>query len=157
LTGRFLLRPLDIYETKLTDKIFVKDSFYRIEKINEADLTDNKLTECSLIKELGGYYKVIPPAPYYTIEPNQPYPGISTAYNIGCYTGTTISPVCVGSASTVTLITFGVSGLSNNQQVYYDTGTEYVPVNQGTYVRYTGETDTYVVINNVGTILQQNC
>jgi hypothetical protein len=157
LTGRFLLRPLDIYETSLTDKIFVKDSFYRIEKINEADLTDNKLTECSLIKELGGYYKVTPPAPYYTIEPNAPYPGISTAYTLVCYTGSTISPVCLGSASTVTLTTFGVSGLSSNQQVYYDTGTEYRPVSQGTYVRYTGETDTYVVINSVGTLLQQNC
>lgn len=157
LTGRFLLRPLDIYETSLTDKIFVKDSFYRIEKINEADLTDNKLTECSLIKELGGYYKVTPPAPYYTIEPNAPYPGISTAYTLVCYTGSTISPVCLGSASTVTLTTFGVSGLSSNQQVYYDTGTEYRPLSQGTYVRYTGETDTYVVINSVGTLLQQNC
>lgn len=157
LTGKFLLRPLDIYQLKLTDKVFVKDSFYRIEKINEADLVNNKLTECALIKELGGYYKVVPPAPYYTISPNQPYPGLSTAYQIVCYTGTTISPVCLGTSSTQTLTTFGVSGLSTNQQVYYDTGTEYRPVSQGTYVRYTGETDTYVVINNVGTVLQQNC
>jgi hypothetical protein len=157
LTAKFLLRPLDIYQLKLTDKVFVKDSFYRIEKINEADLVNNKITECSLIKELGGYYKVIPPAPYYTISPNQPYPGISTAYQIVCYTGTTISPVCLGTSSTQTLTTFGVSGLSTNQQVYYDTGTEYRPVSQGTYVRYTGETDTYVVINSVGTLLQQNC
>lgn len=157
LTGRFLLRPLDIYQLKLTDKVFVKDSFYRIEKINEADLVNNKSTECSLIKELGGYYKVIPPAPYYTIEPNSPYPGILSAYTVNCYTGLTQSPVCVGSASTVNLTTFGVSGLSTNQQVYFDTGTEYIPVNQGTFVRYTAETDTYVVINNVGTLLQQNC
>jgi len=157
LTGKFLLRPLDIYQLKLTDKVFVKDSFYRIEKINEADLVNNKLTECALIKELGGYYKVVPPAPYYTISPNQAYPGLSTAYQIVCYTGTTISPVCLGTSSTQTLTTFGVSGLSTNQQVYYDTGTEYRPVSQGTYVRYTGETDTYVVINNVGTVLQQNC
>jgi hypothetical protein len=157
LTAKFLLRPLDIYQLKLTDKVFVKDSFYRIEKINEADLVNNKITECSLIKELGGYYKVIPPAPYYTISPNQPYPGISTAYQIVCYTGATISPVCLGTSSTQTLTTFGVSGLSTNQQVYYDTGTEYRPVSQGTYVRYTGGTDTYVVINSVGTLLQQNC
>jgi hypothetical protein len=157
LSGRFFLKPIDIYETSLTDKIFVKDSFYRIELINEADLTDYKLTECSLIKERGGYYKVIPPAPYYSISGNTPYPSISTAYNVGCYTGTTISPVCAGSASTTTLITFGVSGLTNLQQVYYDTGFEYRPVNTGTYVRFTGDTTTYVVINNKGEILQQNC
>jgi hypothetical protein len=157
LSGRFFLKPIDIYETSLTDKIFVKDSFYRIELINEADLTDYKLTECSLIKERGGYYKVIPPAPYYSISGNTPYPSISTAYNVGCYTGTTISPVCAGSASTTTLITFGVSGLTNLQQVYYDTGFEYRPVNTGTYVRFTGDSTTYVVINNKGEILQQNC
>lgn len=157
LTGRFLLRPTDVYEIDLTDKIFVKDSFYRIERINEASLIENKLTEISMIKEIGGYYKVVPPAPYYTLSGNTPYPGISFAYNIVCYTGTTSPPVCVGSASTVTLTTFGVSGLTNNQQVYYDTGTEYRPVGLGTYVRYTGDSTTFVVINNVGQILQQNC
>ena len=157
LTGRFLLRPLDIYKLKLTDKVFVKDSFYRIEKINEADLVNNKSTECSLIKELGGYYKVVPPHPYYTLQPNQPYPGPSSAYTLNCFTGFTSTPVCDGTASTQTLTTFGVSGLSNNQQVYYNTGIQFIPVSQGTYVRYTADTTTYVVINNVGTLLQQNC
>ena len=157
LAGRFLLRPTDVYETSLTDKIFVKDSFYRIEKINEASLINNKLTEISMIKELGGYYKVIPPSPYYTLSGNTPYPGISSAYTVNCYTATTITPVCNGTAPTVNLTTFGVSGLSNNQQVYYDTGTEYRPVNIGVYLRYTADTTTYVVINNVGQILQQNC
>jgi hypothetical protein len=157
LSGRFLLRPTDIYETSLTDRIFVKDSFYRIEKINEGSLIETKLTEISLIKELGGYYKVIPPAPYYTLSGNTPYPGILSAYTLNCYTGFTITPVCNGTAPTVNLTTFGVSGLSNNQPVYYDTGTEYIPVGVGTYVRYTADTTTYVVINSVGQILQQNC
>jgi hypothetical protein len=157
LTGRFLLRPTDVYETSLTDKIFVKDSFYRIEKINEASLIENKLTEISLIKELGGYYKVVPPSPYYTLSGNTPYPGLSSAYTVNCFTGFTQTPVCNGTAPTTNLTTFGVSGLSNNQQVYYDTGTEYRPVTIGTYLRYTADTNTYVVINNVGQILQQNC
>ena len=159
LTGRFYLKPIDIYDTSLTDKIFVKDSFYRIELINEADLTNYKLTECSLIKERGGYYKVIPPAPYYAISGNTPYQGITTAYNVDCWTGTTITPVCNGTTPTspVSLTTFGVSGLTNLQQVYFDTGTEYRPVNTGTYIRYTGDSTTFVVINNKGEILQQNC
>ena len=157
LTGRFLFRPLDIYDTKLTDKIFVKDSFYRIEKINEADLIQNKLTECSLIKERGGYYKVIPPAPYYAISGNTPYPGLLSAYTVICYTGTTQQPVCLGNTPTVVLTTFGTSGLTNLQQVYWDTGTEYRPVNLGTYIRYTADTNSYVVINNIGEILSQTC
>ncbi len=106
---------------------------------------------------MGGYYKVIPPAPYYTILPNQAYPGLLSAYTLNCYTATTISPVCLGTSSTETLTTFGISGLSTNQEIWYDTGIEYRPVPQGTYVRYTAETDTYVVINNVGTLLEQNC
>jgi hypothetical protein len=157
LTGRFLLRPLDIYDTKLTDKIFVKDSFYRIERINEADLTQIKLTECSLIKERGGYYKVEPPAPFYAISGNTPYPGLLSAYTLTCYTGVTQQPVCLGTAPTAVLTTFGVSGLSNLQQVYFDTGTEYRPVNLGTFIRYTADTNSYVVINNIGEILSQTC
>jgi hypothetical protein len=157
LTGRFLLRPLDIYDTKLTDKIYVKDSFYRIERINEADLTQTKLTECSLIKERGGYYKVEPPAPFYAISGNTPYPGLLSAYTLTCYTGVTQQPVCLGTAPTAVLTTFGVSGLSNLQQVYFDTGTEYRPVNLGTFIRYTADTNSYVVINNIGEILSQTC
>ena len=110
-----------------------------------------------MIKERGGYYKVIPPSPFYAISGNTPYQGITSAYTVNCFTATTISPVCVGSASTVNLTTFGISGLTNLQQVYFNTGTEYRPVNTGTYLRFTGDTTTYVVINNKGEILQQNC
>jgi len=157
LVGRFLLRPTDIFQTKLTDKIFVKDSFYRIEKINEASLISNKLTEISLIKERSGYYKIEPPAPYYTLSGNTPYPGVLSAFTLNCYTGTTQQPVCDGTTPTQNLTTFGVSGLSTNQQVYDCTGLSCVPVPLGTYLRYTADTNTYVVINNVGQILIQNC
>ena len=157
LTGRFLLRPLDVYDTKLTDKIYVKDSFYRIERINEADLIQTKLTECSLIKERGGYYKVTPPSPYYAISGNTPYPGLLSAYTLTCYTGLTQQPVCLGTAPTTTLTTFGTSGLTDLQQVYFSAVTGYQPVNLGTYIRYTADTDSYVVINNIGEILSQTC
>ncbi len=73
-TGRFYLQPNEVGQISLTDKIFVKDSFYRIEKINEASLTDDKLTEVVLIKDLGGFEYTTPPAPTYDISPNQPFP-----------------------------------------------------------------------------------
>jgi hypothetical protein len=110
-----------------------------------------------LIKERGGYYKVEPPAPYYAISGNTPYPGLLSAYTLTCFTGTTQQPVCLGTAPTAILTTFGVSGLSNLQQVYWDTGTEYRPVNLGTFIRYTADTNSYVVINNIGEILSQTC
>jgi len=47
--------------------------------------------------------------------------------------------------------------LTNLQQVYWNTGTEYRPVNLGTFIRYTADTDSYVVINNIGEILEQTC
>ena len=157
LSGRFYLKPLDIYETKLTDKIFVKDSFYRIEKINDGDLTQPKLTEVSLIKERGGYNKVEPPAPFYWLDPNTPYPGLSTAYTVDVYSGSTIDPVCSGTSATGQVITFGVSGLNNYRQVYYDTGVSYNLMPLGTYLRATGDTQTFVVIDNQGRIIEQDC
>lgn len=158
LTGRFFLRPTDIYETNLTDKIYVKDSFWRIEKINEADLVNDKLTEVSLIKERGGYYKVIPPSPYYSVSPNQAYPGssISAATFINCYTGITPNNVCLGSGTTGQVLAFS-SGLTPNILTYFDYGTYYAPVPLGTFLKQTGYTDTYVVINNVGEIIPYNC
>lgn len=155
--GRFFMKPLDLYETKLTDKIYVKDSFYRIEKINDGDLVNDKLTEISLIKERGGYYKIEPPHPYYTLSGNTPYPGPQTAFTETCYTGYTIGPVCSGTSATEDLTTFGVTGFNNNQVVYYDAGGVYTPVPISIYLRPTGGTDTYVVIDKQGTILQQDC
>ena len=74
LTGRFLLEPKDIGEIKLNDKIYLKDNYWRIENIKDADLIGDKLTEVSLLKELGGYYDKQPPAPVYNIQPNANYP-----------------------------------------------------------------------------------
>lgn len=159
LTGRFFLRPQDIYDISLTDKVYVKDSFYRIEKINEADLVNEKLTEVSLIKERGGYYKVIPPSPFYSTPPNMPYPNaLVPAQFIVCYTGNTPTLVCSGSGPTATVVTFaGNPGLNTNQQVYFDYITYYGPAPLGTFLKYTADTTTYVVINNVGNIIPYDC
>jgi hypothetical protein len=63
----------------------------------------------------------------------------------------------LGTAPTTTLTTFGTSGLTDLQQVYFSAVTGYQPVNLGTYIRYTADTDSYVVINNIGEILSQTC
>ena len=158
LSGRFFLRPIDIYDTNLTDKIFVKDSFWRIEKINEADLVNEKLTEVSLIKERGGYYKVEPPAPYYGVEPNAPYPNsfITSATTIISYTATTPNTVCLGSGGTASVLVFG-TGFTANSLTYLDFGTSYGPTPLGTFLKQTGTTETFVVINNRGEIIPYDC
>jgi hypothetical protein len=157
LTGRFFLKPIDIYEINFTDKIYIKDSFYRIEKIIDGNLTNNDLTQVSLIKEIGGYYKVTPPSPFYPISPNQPYPGIPLATNFTAYTGTSITSVCDGTAGTSPLVLFGSLPLNNLEEVWYDAGGYYTPLTIATYLRETGDTQTFLVIDKQGRILEQDC
>jgi hypothetical protein len=157
LTGKFYLKPLDIYETNFTDKIYVKDSFYRIEKITDASLIDNQLTEVSLIKERGGYNKVIPPSPYYLISPNQSYPPLVVPTTFTAYTGTSITSVCDGSAGTGELILFAPAPLSNFDEVWFYDGLGNTPLTIGTYLRETGSTETFLVIDKQGRILEQDC
>lgn len=157
LTGKFYLEPIEVYQTKLTDKIFVKDSFYRIEKINDANLIEPQFTDVSLIKERGGYYQVIPPAPYYFLTPNQPYPGPPSPTGVPSYTGSTQGPVCSGTSATGLVYQTGTPPFSDGDNIFSFDGTVYTPMPQGTFVRWTGSIDTYVVINNVGQIIQIDC
>ena len=158
LTGRFFFRPTDVYDVSLRDKIFVKDSFYRIEKINEADLLSDKLTEISLIKERSGYYKVEPPAPIYGLSGNTPYPSL-IAYNSSAYFSLSQEDVCNNTAPVVVITTFGSPTLQNGSQVYYDTGTTMKLVELGKFIQQTvpSGSQTFVVADNAGRILQVDC
>ena len=156
-TGRFWLWPLDIYETSLTDKIYIKDSFYRIEKINEGNLIEPTLTEVSLIKERGGYYKIEPPSPFYFIEPNAPYPSFSGLSIFTSFLSLNSFLVCNGTAPVTSVFKQGAGAFQDGSILYIYNGTIYVPVPQGTYVRQTTSPDTYVVINNIGQIIQATC
>jgi hypothetical protein len=157
--GRFWLYPLDLYETKLTDKIFVKDSFYRIEKISEGNLIEPTLTEVSLIKERGGYYDIVPPSPYYFVEPNTPYPPTipDNPSQFNCYTSLDSFLACNGTAPIVAIFKQGPAPIQDGSVLYTFDGSSYIPLLQGTYVRWTGGADTYVVINNIGQVIQTSC
>ena len=157
MTASFYLWPLDIYETSLTDKIFVKDSFYRIEKITDANLISPSFTEVSLIKERGGYYAIEPPAPYYFVQPNAAYPPPPSNTLVVSYASTDQAGVCNGTISTSNVYTNGALPFTNGAQVFSLSGSTYIPLPQGTYVRWTGNTDTYVVINNTGQIIPATC
>ena len=157
--GRFWLYPLDLYETKLTDKIFVKDSFYRIEKINEGNLIEPTLTEVSLIKERGGYYDIVPPSPYYFVAPNDPYPPTipDNPSQFNCFTSLDSFLACNGTAPIVAIFKQGPAPIQDGSVLYTFNGVSYIPLPQGTYVRWTGGPDTYVVINNIGQVIQTSC
>jgi hypothetical protein len=157
LTCRVFLSPVDIYQTSLRDKIYIKDSYYTIEKINEADLVNKKLTEVMFIKDRVPYYRVEPPAPFYPISGNTPYPGLGLFTVVTCFVGSQ-TDVCNGSATIEPITVLGtVTGLNNLLKVYEDTGTTLSLLPMGTYLRDISSSDLYVVIDNYGRILQTSC
>jgi len=166
-SGNFYMTPLDLYTTKLTDKIYIKDSFYRIEKINEGNLIDDKITNISLIKERGGYDQISPPAPYYFLSGNTPYPASLSGTPVTSYTGDTQGIVCIGAAPSGTIYIYGGASLVNGITVRYFAFTInipflgptniYLPFPRGTYLRIVGDPDTFVVFNDVGQVLQITC
>jgi hypothetical protein len=158
LTGQFFFRPLDVYETELNDKIWIKDSWFTIEKITDADLVNKRNTQISLIKESVPYYRIEPPAPIYAITPNQPYPYPQPFYSIVCFVSTDQDLVCAGTTPNLTAVyTFGPSTLNNLDKVYIDTGTSFQLIPMGTFIRAQTDTITYVVADTYGRILEIPC
>lgn len=157
--GKFFLKPSDIQQIKLNDKIFVKDAFYSIEKIESADLVNKTLTQVSLLKDVFPYYKLTPPAPFQFLEPNTPYPGPSTPYYVLCFTSTDSDDVCNRTSSLQTLLTFGSPTISNGSELWYDTGTSMARLPIGTFVKQQTPltSDTFVVVDTYGKVLQYNC
>ena len=158
LTGKFYFRPIDVYETQLNDKIFIKDANYTIEKITDADLVNKGLTTISLIKDTQPYYRIEPPAPIYALTPNQSYPGFVAPFIELCYTGTTAEPVCNSTANLGTLLIFGSTPLQNFDQAWYDTGTTIAKLPLGTFIKQQTiiGAPTFVVVDNFGRILEYN-
>lgn len=157
LSCKVFIKPVDYADLSLKDKIFIKDASYTIEKIDSADLVNWKLTDIQLIKDRVPYYKITPPAPVYSLSGNTPYPGFEPVFSTNCYVSTDQTEVCNGTATIRTVFTFGSGTLQNFRQVYFDTGTQLVLVPMGTFIRQTTTTDTFVVIDIYGRILESEC
>ena len=158
LTGKFFFRPIDVYETKLNDKIWIKDSYFTIEKITDADLVNKRLTQISLIKDSIPYYRIEPPAPIYILEPNEGYPSPEPFWYGLAYVSTDKDLVCAGTTPSLTTIySFGSGTLGNLDKVFIDTGTAYQVLPMGTYVRQTTSTTTFVVVDIYGRVLETSC
>lgn len=158
LSGNFFFRPIDVYKTKLNDKIWIKDSWFTIEKITDADLVNKRLTQISLIKDSIPYYRIEPPAPIYILTPNESYPTPEPFWYDLAYVSTDKDLVCNGTTPSLTTIySFGGGVLENLDKVFIDTGTAYQILPMGTYVRQNGYSTTFVVVDNYGRVLETTC
>ena len=158
LQGNFFLRPLDIYQTQLNDKIWLKDANYSIEKITDANLVNKTMTQVALIKEKFPYNKIEPPAPIYAVSPNQPYPFTEPFFISGCFVSTDQDQVCLGTAPIDNVGSFSNTGtIENFDKVYYDSGTQWVLYPMGTYIRQLTSSTTFVVVDIYGRVLEQPC
>jgi hypothetical protein len=158
LTGKFFLRPLDIYQTELNDRIWVKDANYTIEKITDGNLVNKGLTEVALIKEKNPYNKIEPPAPIYAVTPNQDYPFSEPFFISGCFVSTDQDSVCNGTAPIENVGSFSFTNtIENFDKVYYDSGTAWVLYPMGTYIRQLTSSTTFVVVDIYGRVLEQPC
>lgn len=157
LTGNFYFRPIDVYETHLNDKIWIKDSWYTIEKMTDADLVNKRLTQISLIKNNTPYYKVEPPAPIYIYAPNEGYPGPSQFYYDLAYISTDKDSVCNETATQYTFYSENASLTIENYDVIYTDllGPTLLPM--GSYIKQQGSTTTFVCVDTYGRVLQTTC
>lgn len=155
LSGRFRFNPLNIYQTKLTDKIYVKDSYFRIERINEADLVNWKLTDISLLKTVVDYTKVIPPAPVYNIQPNQAYPTPVSPISITGFVSDNQSLICTNTATGQTIYATS-NPVVEGTRIFSDSLGN-VPYTRGYFFRQTTSSQTFAVINNAGQVSEDNC
>jgi len=157
LSGNFYYKPIDVYETKLNDKIWIKDAYFTIEKITDADLVNKRLVEISLIKDATPYYDIQPPAPIYVYTPNQGYPSPEPFYYDLAYISTDKEDVCNGTATLQTFYSFGTGTLGNLDTVYTDIGTAYVLLPMGTYIRQISSSTTFVGVDTYGRVLETTC
>ena len=157
-SGKFFFRPIDVYDTKLNDKIFIKDAYYTIEKITDANLVNKVNTQISLIKNIFPYYKVIPPSPIYFLDPNEAYPGFEPEFLTLCYVSTDSTLVCSSTSPLEQVITFGSGTLENFKQVWYDNGVSVQPLPIGTFIKQQNVINgqTFVVVDSSGRILEYN-
>ena len=157
-TGKFFFRPIDVYNTKLNDKIFIKNAYYTIEKITDANLVNKVNTQISLIKNVFPYYKIIPPSPIYFLDPNEPYPGFEPSYTTLCYTSSDSTLVCNSTSPLQQVITFGNGTLENLKQCWYDNGVSVQPLPIGTFIKQQNiiNGQTFVVVDSSGRILEFN-
>lgn len=153
LTGRFVMSPQYYADLKLTDKIYIKDAAFRIDRITNANLVEPALTEITLVKDLNLFYRETLWAPPTGIAPNAPYPS-----EPGCvvYAFTAVANydpflVCTRDTPLVTLYSSDPAGLVEGARIY-TTNTCSTFADTGLYLRLTGSTENFV-IDFLGTAL----
>ena len=135
--------------------MWLKDSLFQIEKINEADLVNWKLTDVSLIKLVTPYNKFTPPAPDYSVSPNEAYPPSGATFAITGFVSTQQSDVCNNTAP-ITNVWASQNPVVEGTYLYYNSLATSA-FTTGTFFKQTTGSTTYVAINNLGLATENQC
>ena len=146
LTAKFLMSPQYYSDLKLTDKIWIKDASYRIDRISGANLVEPESTEITLVKDIELYYKDTLWAPSVGIAPNAPYPPappcvvypVTVVFNFDAFL------VCNEDVPALPFYSTDPNGLVNGAFIYTTSGCTN-PVPTGLYLRETGSTENFVI------------
>lgn len=145
-TGKFVMSPEIYANLKLTDKIFIKDASYRIDKIENANLVKPDLTTITLVKDLKNYYEQEFIAPAFTLAPNSPYPVVPPPilYPFVAIQNYDDFLICDRNTPISTFWSDNSSGLVDDATIYTNSGATTL-ADTGLYLRVTGTTAVYVV------------
>ena len=151
IQAKIWLTPQEIADVSLTDKIYIKNASYRIEKITDADLTVEKLTDVILVRDIVEYYQQTSadlPAPVYSLEPNALAPQLTGYSQDDFYVSINYDEVCDSSVTPIQLRWFGTFNFTGT--IVYDTNFNVLPF--GTFLRRVLTTPLCVVADYGGTI-----
>jgi hypothetical protein len=146
MTADFIMSPEIYSELKLTDKIFIKDASFRIEKIENANLVEPQSTTIVLIKDLLPYYRITPNAPSLGLSPNVPYPTAPspTLYAFTAVTNFDSYLVCISNSPKVAYWSTDPLGLVEGAFIYTDSGgTTFAET--GIYLRIEIDSEIFVI------------
>jgi len=144
--GRFVMSPQYYADLKLTDKIWIKDAAFRIDRISNANLVEPALTEITLVKDLNLYYRETLWAPSVGIAPNSPYPADPgcVVFPVVCVFNFDSFLVCDRNTPVATFYSTDSNGLVDGANIYTTSGCT-SPAETGLYLRETGSTENFVI------------
>jgi hypothetical protein len=143
--GTFKLTPTEINDLSFNDKVYFLNAWWRLLSMNDADITDISLVNCSFIKLPFDSVErpLIPPTYRQAPFTPQPTPSGST-YQYVMFSSNNINEMCAETSPQI-VVNSNCSILSAGCSVFSDTAAT-IPITEGTFLKQVGLNTIYQVI-----------